>query len=104
MYELLDDLKGMAETNAAITRPGFLRRDVLEAAAGIYSAMYGNEDGSVPATFQVVHMVGWKPHPKQPKSKERGSADSSFKDLGTTLQEQPTYNMFHDLATDPPRV
>ena len=34
------------------TRPP-LRRDVLLAAAAAYQGMYGNEDGSVPATFQV---------------------------------------------------
>ena len=26
---------------------------------------YGNEDGSVPATYQVIHMLGWKPCPTQ---------------------------------------
>lgn len=27
--------------------------------------LYGHPDGTVPATFQVVHMVGWKPDPSQ---------------------------------------
>lgn len=27
--------------------------------------MYGNEDGSVPATFQIIYMIGWKPHESQ---------------------------------------
>lgn len=27
--------------------------------------MYGNEDGSVPATFQILYMIGWKPHESQ---------------------------------------
>ena len=27
--------------------------------------MYGNEDGSVPATFQLLHFIGWKPHQSQ---------------------------------------
>lgn len=27
--------------------------------------MYGSEDGSVPATFQILYMIGWKPHESQ---------------------------------------
>ena len=27
--------------------------------------LFGNADGTVPATFQVVHMLGWKPHETQ---------------------------------------
>lgn len=27
--------------------------------------MYGNEDGSVPATFDILYMIGWKPHHSQ---------------------------------------
>jgi len=23
--------------------------------------MYGNEDGSIPATYQILYMIGWKP-------------------------------------------
>ena len=27
--------------------------------------MYGNEDGSIPATFQILYMIGWKPSKSQ---------------------------------------
>jgi len=27
--------------------------------------MYGNSDGSVPATFQIYYMIGWKFHETQ---------------------------------------
>lgn len=27
--------------------------------------MYGNDDGTIPATFQLINMVGWKPDPSQ---------------------------------------
>lgn len=64
--------------------------------------MHGNEDGSIPATFQVIYMVrmhlafviffptlaypflaqiGWKPSPTQRKPLERGSAQTSLKDV-----------------------
>lgn len=31
--------------------------------------------------FQIINMLGWKPHPKQPKPLERGSGQISMKDL-----------------------
>ena len=29
------------------------------------AGMYGNEDGSIPATFEILNMIGWKPHSSQ---------------------------------------
>jgi hypothetical protein len=43
--------------------------------------LYGEEDGSVPATFQVVYMIGWAPHESQPQPKKRGSGKVSLKTL-----------------------
>lgn len=31
--------------------------------------MYSNEDGSVPATFEILYMIGWKPHESQVRQK-----------------------------------
>ena len=27
--------------------------------------MYGNDDGSIPATFEIMNLIGWKPHASQ---------------------------------------
>lgn len=81
MFELMFDLKGMGENNAAFNRPLHLGRDVMVAAAAIYDELYKVENG-VKATFQFIHLVGWKPGPNQPKPLERGTANASFKDLG----------------------
>ncbi|XP_046769409.1 arginine-hydroxylase NDUFAF5, mitochondrial isoform X3 [Gallus gallus] len=43
--------------------------------------MYGNSDGSVPATFQIFYMIGWKFHESQAKPAQRGSATVSLGDL-----------------------
>uniref|UniRef100_A0A8C1TFE8 Arginine-hydroxylase NDUFAF5, mitochondrial n=1 Tax=Cyprinus carpio TaxID=7962 RepID=A0A8C1TFE8_CYPCA len=51
--------------------------------------MYGNEDGSVPATFQILYMIGWKPHESQAKPAKRGSANVSFADL-SKISKLPT--------------
>uniref|UniRef100_A0A6P7GM78 Arginine-hydroxylase NDUFAF5, mitochondrial n=1 Tax=Diabrotica virgifera virgifera TaxID=50390 RepID=A0A6P7GM78_DIAVI len=86
MFELMIDLKGMAESNAALNRSLHLHRDTQFAAAALYQQLYGAPDPesgemSVPATFQIINMLGWKPHPKQPKPIERGSGEVSLKDL-----------------------
>ncbi|XP_065676843.1 arginine-hydroxylase NDUFAF5, mitochondrial isoform X4 [Hydra vulgaris] len=81
MFELMHDLKGMGENNATWTRKNILHRDSMLAAAAIYNELYGDGDGSIPATFQIIYMIGWKPSKSQPKPLERGSATASFKDL-----------------------
>lgn len=81
MWELVDDLRLMGESNAIIGRKSFLHRDTLTAASAIYKEMHGNEDGTVPATFQVIYMIGWKPSPTQPKPLERGSASTRMQDV-----------------------
>ncbi|XP_014770023.1 arginine-hydroxylase NDUFAF5, mitochondrial [Octopus bimaculoides] len=80
IYELLFDLQGMGESNCAWSRKNFLHRDSMLAAASIYKEMYGTEN-SIPATFQILNFIGWKPDPSQPKPAARGSATVSLKDL-----------------------
>jgi len=70
----------MSESNSAHNRMVHLPRDNLMAAASIYQEMYGDDKG-VPATFQVIYFLGWKPDPSQPKPLERGSGEISIKDL-----------------------
>ncbi|ORY44750.1 S-adenosyl-L-methionine-dependent methyltransferase [Rhizoclosmatium globosum] len=81
MYELIQDLSAMGEGNAIFNRTGCLTRDTIDAAAEIYKSVYGNEDGSIPATFQILYMIGWKPDPSQPKPAKRGSGEVSLKTL-----------------------
>ncbi|KAJ0032943.1 hypothetical protein NQD34_000050 [Periophthalmus magnuspinnatus] len=79
--ELLTDLKGMGESNCAWNRRLLLHRDTILATAAVYKEMYGNPDGSIPATFDLLFMIGWKPHDSQAKPAKRGSATVSFGDL-----------------------
>ncbi|XP_017759748.1 PREDICTED: NADH dehydrogenase [ubiquinone] 1 alpha subcomplex assembly factor 5 [Eufriesea mexicana] len=85
MFELMWDLKGMAENNAIRNRKLRLNKDTVLAAATIYKELYGKikDDGSpyVPATFQVIYLLGWKPDASQPKPLKRGSGQVSLKDL-----------------------
>lgn len=87
MFELMNDIKGMGENNAARKRSAHLDRDTMFAAAAIYQELYGKEEedgggGGVPATFQILYAVAWKPDPSQPKPAQRGSGQVSLKDIG----------------------
>ena len=68
----------MGENNASLgMRPG-ARPDLLLAAAAAYQGMYGGPDASVPATYNVLYMIGWEPAPTQPLPKARGSVPKGF--------------------------
>ena len=81
IYELMDDLRGMGENNASWSRKNVLHRKTAEVASRIYQEMYADSDGNIPATFQVLFLIGWKPSDKQAKPAERGSATFSLKDI-----------------------
>ncbi|KAK5898925.1 hypothetical protein CesoFtcFv8_008458 [Champsocephalus esox] len=90
IIEVMTDLQGMGESNCAWNRRSMLNRDSILAAAAIYKEMYGSEDGSVPATFEILYMIGWKPHESQAKPAKRGSANVSFADLSQIGQPPNT--------------
>ncbi|GAA5914066.1 hypothetical protein JCM6882_001838 [Rhodosporidiobolus microsporus] len=81
IYELIDDLKWMGEGNAVVNRRKRLDWETLAAAGEIYKELHGLEDGSIPATFQIMHMIGWKPDPSQPKPAKRGSGTTNLADV-----------------------
>ncbi|KAL3534774.1 hypothetical protein ACH5RR_003235 [Cinchona calisaya] len=79
--ELIEHLRAMGETNALIQRSKILNRETALATAAVYESMFAAEDGTIPATFQVIYMTGWREHPSQQKAKKRGSATVSFTDI-----------------------
>jgi len=81
MWELMEDLADMGEQNAVVERRHLIHRDTLAAASAIYKELHGLEDGTVPATFQIIYLIGWKPAPTQAKPLERGSAEKSLKEV-----------------------
>lgn len=82
IFALMADLQAMGESNAVLGREGGgIRRDVLAAANAIYKDLHGNEDGTLPATFRLIYMIGWKSSPTQPKPLERGTGMFSIKDI-----------------------
>lgn len=84
---LMEHLARMGEGSAALNRQFHVGRDTFLAAAALYQEIYGLEDGSVPATFQTIYMIGWAPHESQPKCLKRGSGSVSMK----TIANQKTH-------------
>jgi hypothetical protein len=39
----------------------------------IYQELFGDREGRVPATFQILMLSGWSPGPGQPQPIRRGS-------------------------------
>jgi SAM-dependent methyltransferase len=66
---LMADLRAMGETNAVNTRrKNFTRRATLMRAAELYFEAHSNDQGRVPATFQIITMTGWAPLKKAAKT------------------------------------
>jgi len=81
-FVLMRDLQYMGEGNAVLKRRPFVKRETFLATSAIYRTLYGNKDGSIPATFQIIYMIGWSPHESQQKPKNRGTGQISIKSLG----------------------
>ena len=85
-FHLMHDLRKMGEGNALSDRlRHFTRRNVLTEAAAIYAQNFGNADGRIDATFEVITLTGWAPDDSQQKPLRPGSAAARLADaLGTT--------------------
>lgn len=79
------ELRAMGAANALAERSRRpLRRATLARAIEVYRERFGLPDGRVPATFEIVTLTGWAPHPSQPKPLRPGSATTRLADvLGT---------------------
>lgn len=78
---LMRDLRAMGETNAlAARRRGIMRRATLARAAALYAERFADVEGRIPATFEILFLCGWAPHPSQPKPLPRGSATHRLAD------------------------
>lgn len=78
---LMRDLRLMGEGNslaARLRRP--TRRAVLLRAAEIYQAQYADDEGRIPATFEIICLTGWAPADSQPKPLKPGSAAQRLAD------------------------
>lgn len=84
-FALMHDLRRMAATNTLVERRRApLRRGTLLRMAEIYAARFADPDGRLRATFEIVWLSGWAPHPSQQQPLRPGSAQARLADaLGT---------------------
>lgn len=85
LTSLLSDLRAMGEGNALklrASRP--LPRAVYTLAERIYQSNFSATDATLSATFEMIFLSGWAPHPDQPKPLRPGSASHS---LAQTLEQ-----------------
>lgn len=82
---LMRDLRYMGEGNALVDRIKTpTRKAVIERASVIYQDHFTQEDGRIPATFEIVVLTGWAPSENQPQPLRPGSAQQRLADaLGT---------------------
>ena len=86
VFKLMADLRAMGETNALSDRDRrFTPRQVFLQAADIYQSTFGDEHGSIPASFEQIFLTGWAPDDSQPKALRPGSATMRLADaIGAT--------------------
>ncbi len=86
---LMRELRGMGESNATShRRRGFSRRATLMETAAAYQRRHATPDGRIPATFEVIYLGAWAPHPCQPKPLAPGSASNRLAEA-LDAPEQP---------------
>ncbi|SIS58985.1 methyltransferase domain-containing protein [Phaeovulum vinaykumarii] len=67
-WHLMRDLRAMGETNAlAARRRTIPPRALFDEASRLYSLSFGDDDGRVRASFDLVFLTGWAPHESQQK-------------------------------------
>jgi len=84
-FALMHDLRRMAAANALLDRRRVpLKRATLMRMAEIYADRFADADGRLRATFEIVWLSGWAPHPSQQQPLRPGSAQTRLAEaLGT---------------------
>jgi len=80
-FDLMRDLRRMGATNALLARRRTpLRRSTLLRMAEIYAERFADPDGRLRATFEIVWLLGWAPHPDQQQPLKPGAAKTRLAD------------------------
>ncbi|MBN8521105.1 MAG: methyltransferase domain-containing protein [Alphaproteobacteria bacterium] len=85
--KLIHDLRGMGEGNpfSPSARPK-LSRTVWQHAQNVYRTQFSEDDGRIPATFDILYACGWQAHDSQQKPLRPGSAQKRLADALNTSE------------------
>jgi SAM-dependent methyltransferase len=79
VFALTSDLRRMGATNILLERRRLpTRRTTMLRMAEIYGERFGDPDGRIRVTFDVIWLSAWAPHESQPKPLRPGSATASL--------------------------
>jgi SAM-dependent methyltransferase len=80
-FALMGDLRRMGATNVLTERRRTLTRcSTMLRMAEIYAGRFADADGRIRATFDIVWLSAWAPHPDQPKPLKPGSATARLEE------------------------
>jgi SAM-dependent methyltransferase len=86
ILKLMRDLRGMGESNAVRERTSrAVNQAIVARADEIYRRRFGDAEGRLTATFQIIYLTAWAPAAGQQRALAPGSALGRLADaLGTT--------------------
>jgi len=80
-FDLMHELRRMGAANTLVARRRVpLRRTTLMQMADIYARSFADADGRIRATFDIMWLSGWAPHPNQQQPLKPGSAKARLAD------------------------
>jgi SAM-dependent methyltransferase len=89
IFKLLTDLRGMGESNVIAARDKrYVGKEFFMKAAQHYAEQYAESDGRIPASFEIIFLIGWAPHESQQKPLQPGSAKERLADALETQEEK----------------
>ncbi len=74
---LVRDLRGMGASNVLASKPPYIGKQGLLAAANHF-AESADDDGKIGEIFELIYLSGWAPDASQPKPARRGSGKTSL--------------------------
>lgn len=82
IFKLFGDLRGMGQGNAIAERSRKHSGKSLFLKAGdLYQSKFAESNGRIPATFEMIFLIGWAPHKSQQKPLRPGSAQNRLADV-----------------------
>ncbi len=82
VFRLMADLRGMGEGNIVSSRDKKpVPKEVFTETARLYAERHQGSDGRIEATFEIVFLLGWAPHPSQQQPLRPGQGRTSLADV-----------------------
>jgi len=80
-FDLMHELRRMGAANTLVARRRVpLRRTTVMQMADVYARSFADADGRIRATFDIMWLSGWTPHPNQQQPLKPGSAKARLAD------------------------